>query len=427
MLMNMEPEHDLGDYDVIVVGGGCAGVTAAIAAGRSGSRVALIEANGYLGGTSTTVLDSFYGFFAPDADDTKVVFGIADEVIQRLERDGTVIYRPNDHGGGIGIGYDPELLKVTWEQLALEAGVELLLHSTVYGVELSEPGRIGSISFVALGERYRIAGGHVIDASGDASVSKLAGATFLPVSKRSNQSLTTTMRLANVDYELARSFPLASFADLVAEARRAGLDLPHDDIHIHRAAFEGGALGLVTRIAVEDVLDVRELTSAEVRGRAQVREYVEFFTRFVPGYGRAELVSFSNSIGIRRSRRIRGEVVLTGDALKSGKTWPDVIARSGSPIEVQDVTGSRWEYLPTGTIYDIPLRALIPFGFRNVAVAGRCLSADEEAHASARLMAQCMAMGEGAGVAVDLARRLGVAVGDVPATELERHLKLGPR
>lgn len=423
MLINDGAERDLGEYDVVVVGGGCAGATSAIAAARAGSRVALVEANGFLGGTSTTVLDSFYGFYTPDAAATKVVGGVPDEVVRHLEQDGHVIHRPNDHGGGIGIGYDPELLKVVWERLVLDAGVDLYLHSTVHQVD-ADDGRVGAIRFTAIGERYRIAGSTVIDASGDASISRLAGAEFLPTGRESDQSLTTTMRLSNVEYAAARSFPLESFTEFLAEAREAGLDLPHDDIHIHRASFEGGALGLLTRIGVDDVLDVRQLTSAEVRGRAQALQYLEFFTRFVPGYEHAELVSFSTTIGVRRSRRIRGEIVLTADALEEGRRYPDAVARSGSPIEIQGVGGSQWRYLPDGTIYDIPLRALIPVGFRNLAVAGRCLSADEEAHGSARLMAQCMAMGEGVGVAADLARRREVAFAEVPAGELEARLNL---
>ena len=409
--------------DVVVAGGGCAGVVAAVAAARNKAGVLLLERNGYLGGTSTSVLDSFYGFFTP-GDARQTVFGIPIEVIDTLNRSGHVIYRRDEHGGGTGVGYDPERLKLVWDELVAKSGASLLLRASVVNAELSDDGtRPHRLIIESIGGLYTVACHLLIDATGDATVCSRGGAPFLPRSDAvEHQCLTTTVRLANVDTKLARSFSLAKMRDLINTARQDGYELPHDDIHVHRMTFPGGALGLMTRIPIASLTDPWEVSHAEVSGRHQAVEYVRFLRDRVPGYERSALIGFSPAIGIRESRRILGAYILTREDLESGRSFDDVVGRSGSPMELQHAAGSTWAPLAPGTVYDIPLRSLIIKGFTNVLVAGRCISASEEAHSSVRLMGQCMAMGEGAGTAAAMAVHDEANVSELSAAKLRRRL-----
>ena len=195
----------LASPDILVVGSGSAGATAAIAAARLAQqssrpkRVMLVERYGFLGGTSTAVLDTFYGFYTPGSSSKKVVSGVADDVIAGLRRIDQVIERPNTFGAGTGITYNPEFLKVVWERLALEAGVELLMHSFVTDVVMAGD-RIESVVVDGKAGLGIIQPGIVVDASGDADVAARAGAPFERAGEVSPaQTLTTTFKIANVD------------------------------------------------------------------------------------------------------------------------------------------------------------------------------------------------------------------------------------
>ncbi|MEU6998803.1 FAD-dependent oxidoreductase [Nonomuraea sp. NPDC046570] len=411
------------EFDVAIVGGGCAGAVAALSAARAGARVALIERMGYLGGTATSVLDSFYGFFTPGEPPFRVVGGIAQEIERSLVAEGHAFYRENAHGGGIGIGYDPEHLKDLFDDITEREGVQVYLHTELTGARTSA-GRVERLSLIARGEPLELSAAGFVDASGDASLVRLAGGPVVNAARGGlKQAMTTTMRLANVDNELARSFPREHLAEYVRQARASGrYEVPHDDIHVRRSSTGGGAHALLTRIGGYDATDVLELSAAERAGRRQAREYLRFLQDQVPGYARAELVSYGVHIGVRDSRRAVGDYELTSDDVLNGRKFPDVIAQSGSPVEIQGSDDADWRYLSDERVYDIPLRSLIVSGFDNLLAAGRCLSADHEAQASARLMAQCMAMGEGAGAAAALSVSLGVSPRTLPLPELQDRL-----
>ena len=157
------------DVDVLVVGAGSAGSTAAVAAARTGANTLLVDRFGFLGGTSTAVLDTFYAFYTPGSQPQKVVSGIPDDVVGRLKEGGMAFERPNTYGAGTGITYDPETLKRVWDELTAEAGVRVLLHSFVFGVE-TEGGRVTSVDVATKGGVRRIRARVVVDASGDADV-----------------------------------------------------------------------------------------------------------------------------------------------------------------------------------------------------------------------------------------------------------------
>lgn len=418
------PEFDRAE--VVVVGSGAAGSTAAIAAARAGADTLLVERYGFLGGTSTMVLDSFYGFYTPASHAVRVVDGIPWEIVERLYGYDAVIERPSSYGAGQAVTYDPTLLKVVWEQTALASGVRLRLHTLVLDV-LKEDGRITGLVVAGKTGLGIIRGQTFVDASGDADLVWRAGAPFEWAGSDGQpaQSLTTTFRLGNVDVERARA---VKRDELVARMKAANLSgdyhLPREEGSVHTTPFEGVIVTNMTRIAYADGTDPAELTLAEVEGRRQALEYTRFLREQVPGYERSFLMNFSTQIGIRETRRLIGEYRLTRHDVLDARRFEDAIAQCGAPIEDHHAGSStRWEYVPDGGTYDIPYRALLPVGVPNLVVAGRCLSADHDAHASVRSMGQCMAMGQAAGTAAALGARRNLALNGLPVSELQNMLR----
>jgi glycine/D-amino acid oxidase-like deaminating enzyme len=388
--------------DVLVVGAGSAGSTAAIAAARSGASTLLVDRHGFLGGTSTAVLDTFYAFYTPGNEPRKVVSGIPDEVVARLTERGMAFERPNTYGAGTGITYDPESLKRAWDELVAEAGVRTLLHALALGVEV-EDGRVAAVEVATKSGVRRIEPSRVVDASGDADICALAGAPY-EAPGENVQSLSTVFRVGNVDVPRAESVPRQELWRLMREARDSGeYALTRIEGSVHRTPHEGVMMALMTRVRNVDATDADALTAAEREGRRQAHEYFRFLRELVPGYERAVLLSTSPAIGVRESRRIIGEHVLTADEILAATRFDDQVARCGAPIEEHHAgEDTRWVYLEEGATYGIPYRSLQPRALDNVLVAGRCFSATHEAHASARSMGTCMAMGQAAGTAAAL-------------------------
>jgi hypothetical protein len=196
----------------------------------------------------------------------------------------------------------------------------------------------------------------------------------------------------------------------MAEAADSGrYRLPRREGSSHRTVLPGVVHTNLTRVAGVDATDPWQLSAAEQEGRRQVEEYVRFLVAEVPGYEHAYLIGSSVWIGVRETRRLRGRYVLTRDDVLAARDFADAIARCGAPVE--DHAGGDatiWEYIgpdaaPSGLTYGIPFRCLVPVDLDNVLVAGRCLSATHDAHASVRSMAQCMATGQAAGTAAALA------------------------
>jgi glycine/D-amino acid oxidase-like deaminating enzyme len=412
------------DVDVLVVGSGSAGSTAAIAAARTGARTLLMERMAFLGGISTAVLDTFYAFYTPGERPRKVVAGIADDVVDALRAEDACFERPNTYGAGTGITYDPEVLKRVWERLVLDAGAEVLLHAFVHGVEM-ENGRVRAVRVWTKGGERLVRAACVVDASGDADVCHLAGAPYENAAASGTvQSLSTVFRIGNVNVERAEAVPKTELWALMRAASASGCyHLPRLEGSIHRTPQEGVMMALLTRVRDVDATDPEQLTQAEIEGRRQCAEYFRFLREQVPGYERAALVSTSPAIGVRESRRILGEVVLTADDVLSARRFDDQIARCGAPIEEHHAgSDTRWEYLPEGETYGIPWRALLPREVEGLVVAGRCFSATHDAHASARSMGTCMAMGQAAGTAAALCAAEGIAPRELDAGALRTRL-----
>jgi len=413
------------EAEVVVLGSGSAGCVAAIAAARQGADTLLVERYGFLGGTSVMVLDTFYGFYTPGEHSLRVVGGIPWEVVDRLRTFDSILERPNTYGAGTGVTYNPPMLEVLWEQFALESGVRLRLHTFCAGVE-RDGERVTGLIVAGKSGLGVIRGRVFVDASGDADLCHWANAPYesAHVSGQA-QSLTTTFRLGSVNMEEALKVKRADLEREMKEANVSGdYRLPREEGSVHKTTIAGVVATNMTRVANVDALDPQALTKAEIEGRKQALEYTRFLRERIPGYENAFLMNFSTQIGVRETRRIYGEYRLTRDDVLSARKFEDAIAQCGAPIEDHTAGSStRWEYVPNSDTYDIPFRALVPQTVINVVAAGRCLSADHDAHASVRSMAQCMAMGQAAGTAAALASRQDSLIRSVTATQLQAQLK----
>ncbi len=427
---------EIGAADVCVVGSGAAGSTAAIAAARMGGSVILVEKLPFLGGTSTAVLDTFYGFWTPGQAARKVVGGIPDDVVAGLRTLGLVVERPNTYGAGTGVTYLAEHLKVVWEGLVSQAGARILLHATLQDVAHDNAGRVESILVATKAGLRQIRARVFIDASGDADLCAFAGFGFETAGEVDPaQTLTATFRMANVDLGRRRSIDKAELHARMAAAADDGYDLPRREGSDHITPIDGVLATIMTRLepnavnadgSLVNTTDPDFLTAAEIRGRRQALEYARFLVDRVPGYEGASLIALGTQIGIRETRRVYGDQRLTREDVLAARQFEDQVGLCGAPIEDHRAgPDTRWAYLPDGAAVGIPFGTLVVRDASNVLVAGRCFSATHDAQASVRSMAQCMAMGQAAGTAAALATAKGAsgAVRTVPIDALRGRLR----
>lgn len=431
-------------HDVVVVGGGPAGIAAAICAARTGARTLLIEQNGYLGGNLTAgLVGPCMTSFSLDGS-TQLIRGVFDELIRRLERQGAAIHPSkvpagSAYAGFIVFGHDkvtpfePEAVKSVALQMCQEAGVDLLLHTFVADV-ITEDRRVQALVCASKSGLQAHSAGMVVDCSADADVIARAGASF--ASGRSSDGLTQPMtlffRIENVDdeqvEEYVRTHPedIRPFASLVTAGRQDGrFPSPRRGVGLYKTMRPGVWRINTTRILDHDGADAVSLTSAEIEGRRQVEALVDFFRSDLPGFADCRLLDTAATVGVRETRRIVGEHVLSLEDLQSGRYFPDTIALAGYPVDIHDPTGAGGgvdESYGTANAYCIPYRSLIPVDLDNVLVAGRCISASHEALAAIRVMPPSFAMGQAAGTAAALAVRGEGTSRQVSVDELRKQL-----
>lgn len=429
----LEKIPSLGGADVLVVGAGSAGCCAALAA-RDGGRhsVVLLERYGFLGGTSTQMLDTFYGFFTPGEPPRKVAGGIPDRVVDALDAAGAIFLRPNTYGAGTGVNYNPERLKLVWDELLAAAGVRVLLHATLVAAETDAAGRITGAVISTKRGFFRIAARRFIDASGDADLCLLAEVPFEKAGElEPAQTLTTTFRMSHVDLA---SYEAAGGKKMLMEQMAAAVDegshaLPRKGGSIHRMNAEGCVSTVAVRVAGVDATDFEQLTAAEQEGRRQAFVFEKFFRDRVPGFANSNIIGISHQIGVRETRRVFGEYRLTREDCFRVARFEDAVLLCGAPIEdhraAPDGTSEEtvWGYIPGGGAYDVPYRTLVPKGRDELWVAGRCFSATHDAHASCRSMAQTMSMGAAAGFAAAISLELNCGARELPISTLRERLR----
>lgn len=415
--------------DILIIGSGSAGATAAIAAAKGKYKVTLVERYGFPGGTSTQMLDTFYGFFTPGETPRKIVGGIPDRIVNELNTSGDIFLRPNTYGAGTGVNYNPEKLKHVWDRQLMMSGATLFYHTTLVGVETI--GETTTCVFFHKGTGFfTITAKRIIDASGDADYCHWADIPYEKAGeKEPPQSMTTTFRMSNVEhaeYEAAGGKKMLK--EKMAEAYEKGTHpLPRKEGSAHEMCQPKCISTVAVKVTDLDPLDVEEITKAEIEGRRQSFIFEDFFRAEIPGYENAKIIGLSNQIGVRETRRVYGNYRLTKEDCMAAKTFDDQIFLCGAPIEDhrKGSNGSSetyWQYVPNGGTYGVPYGTIVPKESNTTWVVGRCFSATHDAHASCRSMAQTMSMGQAAGTAAVLSLDSDVDAKNINVKHLQEAL-----
>jgi len=406
------------DYtcDVLVCGGGPAGICAAVSAARNGADTMLVERYGYLGGMATAGL--VFPFMTRFAGDERIIDGVFQEIIERLDAKG-------GYGGPDRPAmFDTEMLKVVADEICIESGVRLLFHTMLCGAEIGNARIDRAVIHNKSGERG-IRAGMYVDATGDADLAYLAG---VPCEKgregdHLTQPMTLNFRMAGVDK--SRMPDRNTITEFYLKARAEGrIDCPRNDVLWFVTPREDEIHFNTTRIIRADATNAEDLTRAEIDSRRQVMQYVAFLKSDVPGFENAYLEMTAAQIGVRESRRIVGEYVLTAEDLLSARKFDDCIARGSYNVDIHDPDGGGTviKRLAPGESYDIPYRSLVPKKIDNLLVAGRPISSTHEAHSAIRIMPIAAAIGEAAGAAAALCVRDKTIPRKLDVGELQRVL-----
>ena len=418
--------------DIAVIGGGSAGCCAALAAAVSGAgRVMLAERYGFLGGISTQSLDTFYGFFTPGDSPKKVAGGVPDTLVDRLSARGEMFLRPNTYGAGTGVTYNPEYLKLLWDELMEETGVEVMLHTELINAEQSESAQFFDLTLRHRGGTSHVTASRLIDCSGDAAAAHLLGDSLEEAgTKTAAQTFTTTFRMCNVDLQrFSDSGGKKLLQEKMAETVDSGkFSLPRKKGSVHPMVQPHCIATVAVRVPFASPFSSEALSRAEREGRKQAFLYEQFLRAEVPGFEEAKIIGMSSpQIGIRESRRLYGRYRLTRDDCLSQARFEDAVMLCGAPIEDhrQNAAGeeeTEWVYIPDGGVYQVPYRCFLSKEVKNLLIAGRCFSAEHSAHASCRSMAQTMSMGQAAGAAATLSLQRQCSAEELPPGMLRRQL-----
>ncbi|MBL8088505.1 MAG: FAD-dependent oxidoreductase [Chthonomonas sp.] len=428
-------------FDVIVVGGGTAGTAACISAAKAGAKTLVVEQLGSLGGTQsngwvTPMMPNYLGQFKLDR-------GINLDLIaaqNALQPSGPDV----DHGD---VWYDPTMMAMVMDRVATQAGVIPLFNSTLTDVKRNGPA-IEAIEVVTRSGRFWISGKAFIDTTGDGELSALAGAELMGGNEDGvHQPMTLRFKMGNVDIERMRNaytfWRLSAPKHLeygigelkedpilgpyVHEAIKLGI-LAEDDLGYFQMFMMNGCPGEIAfnapRISDLDPLDPWELSRAYQVGREKIYRIAAFLRRYFVGFEQAFVSGIAPLMGIRESRRVVGEYVLTAEDHLGLRKFEDAVARNRYPIDIHLKTGIDYRKFPPGEYHEIPYRSLVVKGFNNLWVAGRCLSADFVAQSAVRIQPVCRSMGEAAGAAAALCAAKGLAAQALPYADLRAHLDL---
>ncbi len=393
--------------DVCVIGGGAAGVSAAVAAARLGMDVLLVEKYGFCGGAAVAGLSgTICGLHSSGERPEQIVFGFAGEFHDALKAAGG-LGEPVRFGRTLFVPQDSFVWKETADRLLSSAGAKTLYHTSFLDVFSDESGTAHTVLLHCLEGVVAVQPRCVVDASGDANViHRMRGDTSLG-KDGVVQTPTMIFRMGNVKMDQVLRLDLGELHAKVEAAHNTGrYNLPRHHVYMHPMPNGREVLCNMTRITRPDgsvPLGIRsdDMSFAEVEGRAQARSYATFLKENIAGFESAYLVETGTQVGIRQSRSIVGKAKLTNDHVLAAGKAPGAASFSAWPIEDHGSGALKIIFFENQT-YDIPFEALIPIKSANVLVAGRCMSADHEALASARVTAQCFGMGYAVGAACGL-------------------------
>ncbi|ANW68029.1 FAD-dependent oxidoreductase [Mycobacterium sp. djl-10] len=411
----------LADVDVVVVGAGAAGVAAATVAAEGGASVLIIEKYGFAGGAavagmSGTICGMYLASDGP-APPEQVVFGFTERFAGELTARGGLT-PPQPYGKTFTSAHDPLVWRETADALLSAAGARILYHTQVIDV-LADADRYRGLVVASSAGVAVIHAARIIDASGDGAVIARGGGAYSYGDHGRIQNPTMFFRLGNVDLEKFwaawgdDTISAPWVGEAIEAARAGGQDLPRNKIWIFDTTRPNELLVNATRLTGPDgrmlnVIDPADFTLAEVGGRRQVREYARFLADAVPGCADAFVVDTGVEAGIRQTRTVTGVQTLTDLDVVDGAKRADSICRSPWPIELHDGNRPKLHWL-LDDYYDVPYGTLVPERGENVIVAGRCLSAEHQALASARVTAQCFEYGHAAAVATLVSLDSGIA------------------
>jgi len=398
-------------YQLIVVGGGIAGVAAAVSAAREGISVLLIEKFGSLGGTMTYGL--VYPFMGYTMDDGNVLLsdGIFTEMRVRKEA-----YRDTSW----------ESYKFVFDDMVTESGVDVLFHAVVFEIERKDR-KLTSVSITTKSGVLKVEADFFVDCSGDGELFAMAGCAY-QLGRESDgycQPMTTCFRVSGVDMELFdrdRSMILKKYKEYCAKNI---ISNPRDTIQMVKGLGEGILHFNAVRVIKYNPVDPVEISRAEILGRKRVYELFCFLKECSGAFAHSTIISIASHIGVRESRKLKGRHILTGEELKSCMQFGDVIAYGNYAIDIHHPTGIGTEIFQfeKGQYYQIPYRSLLPTEYDNMLVAGRCLSATHEAHSAVRIMPICACLGEAAGLACAVAYHTGANVHTVDIGVVQAKLR----
>ena len=408
--------------DILVVGGGAAGLAAAVTAARAGCRVVLVERYGFSGGGAVAGLSGticgLYEATQSPRPPNQIVHGFVDDFITQMEsRQG--LGPPLLYGKTYTRVHDPLIWREAADFMLLDAGVQVIYHALATEVLREGDTTCGAQIYTKQG-KVRVEARLTVDASGDADLVAMAG---LPLTIGDNglvQNPTMIFRLGGVDVDrfLARygadTIMPPEVSERIVFARTQAYKLPRTKIWMFPTPRPDQLLCNCTRITGDDGRELntifhRDFTEAEINGRAQARAYARFFRDFLTGCEQSWILDTGVQVGVRQTRQLRGLATLRNTDILAGGKFPDGIARSPWPIELHTGAKPRVEWL-LDDFFEVPFRCFVPLQGEGLLAAGRCLSAEHEAVASARVTAQCFSYGHAIGLAAAVAARDGVSV-----------------
>jgi hypothetical protein len=400
-------------YDVVVIGGGPGGVSAAVGAAQAGASVLLVERYGFLGGMATAGLVN--PFMPYTLKGRRMTSGVFNELLDRLEARGALA--PD------GKVFDDEAMKLVLDRMMQDHGVDLLLHAFFFDVQM-EGRTIVRARLMGKSGEIDLAGAVFIDATGDGDVAARAGAEVQVGRDQDGvcQPMTLCFRVGGVAGEPSVGELRRELNDIYQKAKAAGeIENPREDILLFATLVPHIFHFNTTRVIRRDATDPLDMTAAELEGRRQTDALLALFRRHSPRFEDAYLIKTASQIGVRESRRVMGDYVLDMHDVLEASKFEDGIARSNYPVDIHnpDGEGTVIRHLQPGEYYEVPYRALVPRGVDNLLIGSRCVSATHEAHASLRIMPVVAGIGEAAGVAAAWAVRDSVSPREVDGTRLK--------